>query len=509
MLEIQKLTLTLRESGRTLLRDFSLTLSPGDKAAVIGEEGNGKSTLLRAIVQPESVDAYCECKGTVRRNGLRLGYLTQELDPSLAGQSAAEFFEGLDIYQNLSPRMWELDFDASLLESEQKMGSLSGGEKVKLRLLRLLAEQPYILLLDEPTNDLDIDALEWLESFLNAAELPVLYISHDETLLERTANVIVHLEQVRKKAVPRHTVERTGYAAYIARRQAALDKQEQVALKQRADYDRKMERWQQIYNRVEHEQNVISRQNPGGGRLLKKKMKTVKSMGRRFEREKEDFLDVPDVEEAIALFFPESLRLPRGKRVVETTLPILSVDGRVLARDIRLTVSGGEHVAIIGKNGTGKTTLLKQLWEALRTRTDIRAGWMPQSYDEALNPEETPVGLLAPGGGKEAVTRAYTALGSLKFTHEEMRQPVGSLSGGQRAKLLLLRLLLTERNVLLLDEPTRNLSPLSNPVIRRALAGYGGTILSVTHDRKYLQEVCSTVYELTESGLIRRDPTEF
>lgn len=104
MLEIQNLTLTLRESGRTLLRDFSLTLSPGDKAAVIGEEGNGKSTLLQAVARPEMVEPYCECTGTIRRNGLRIGYLTQELEPSLAQQSVADYFQDADIYQNLSLR---------------------------------------------------------------------------------------------------------------------------------------------------------------------------------------------------------------------------------------------------------------------------------------------------------------------------------------------------------------------------------------------------------------------
>ena len=508
-LEIQHLTLTLRESGRVLLKDFSLTLFPGDRAVIIGEEGNGKSTLLRAIAAPESLDGYCEMTGSIRREELRIGYLEQELPSDLYAQSAASFFAGTDIYQALTPRLWELDFDPALLESGQAMGSLSGGEKVKLRLLRLLAAQPDVLLLDEPTNDLDMEALEWLEAFLNALEVPVLYVSHDETLIERTANLIVHLEQVRKKTVPRHTVERSGYGEYVRRRLAGLEKQEQVARKQRADYHRKMERYQQIYNRVEHEQNVISRQDPGGGRLLKKKMKAVQAMGRRFEREKEDFLDIPDTEDAIDFFFPESVRLPRGKRVVEAYLPRLEAGGRLLAQDIRLNVCGGEHVAIIGKNGRGKTTLLRQLWEQLQERQDLLAGWMPQNYEEELEPGQTPIGLLAPSGKKEDVTRAFTGLGSLKFTREEMRQPIGTLSGGQKAKLLLLRLLLTGRNVLLLDEPTRNLSPLSNPVIRRSLAAYGGTILSVTHDRKFIREVCTTVYELTENGLIPRDPRSF
>ncbi|HJD23300.1 MAG TPA: ATP-binding cassette domain-containing protein [Firmicutes bacterium] len=509
-LEIQHLTLTLRKSGRVLLKDFSLTLSPGDRAVIIGEEGNGKSTLLRAIAAPESLDGYCEMTGSIRREGLQIGYLEQELPSALYAQSAASFFAGTDIYQALTPRLWKLDFDPALLESGQAMGSLSGGEKVKLCLLRLLASRPDVLLLDEPTNDLDMEALEWLEAFLNALEIPALYVSHDETLIERTANLIVHLEQVRKKTVPRHTVERSGYGEYVRRRLAGLEKQEQVARKQRADYGRKMERYQQIYNRVEHEQRTISKaERDHVGQLLKKKMKAVKSMGRRFEREKEEFLEIPDVEDAISLFFPESVRLPRGKRVVDAYFPRLEAGGRLLAREIRLVVGGGEHIALVGRNGAGKTTLLRRLWDELRKRADLRAGWMPQNYGEALDERDTPVGFLAPGGRKEDVTRAFTGLGSLQFTHEEMTQPIGALSGGQRAKLLLLRLLLDGCNVLLLDEPTRNLSPLSNPVIRQALAAYGGTILSVTHDRKYIREVCTAVYELTENGLVPRDPLSF
>src|SRR5699024_265192 len=147
---------------------------------------------------------------------------------------------------------------------------------------------PDVLLLDEPTNDLDIGALRWLETFLAQSRLPVLFISHDETLIERTANVILHLEQLVRKTQCRISVARCPYQAYLAHRRTTFDHQEQVARKQRSDYDRQMEKWRQIHDRVEHEQRAISRQDPGGGRLLKKKMHAVQSMGKRFEREKEN-----------------------------------------------------------------------------------------------------------------------------------------------------------------------------------------------------------------------------
>lgn len=499
MLELQNITLTLRRDGRVLLRDFSFVLGPRDRAALIGEEGNGKSTLLRYLAAPEEVEAYCEAEGRVEAHGARLGYLRQEMTPEEIAQPLRAFFTGLDMYT--SPIVWELGLDPAWFDGGRPMGTLSGGERVKIRLARLLAEGADILLLDEPTNDLDIPALRWLEDFLCRCPLPVLYVSHDETLLERTANVILHLEQVRKKTAPRCTVAAVGYEAYVRGRLAGLQKQEQVARKQRAEHKAQMERWQQLYNKVDHQLATITRQDPGGARLLKKKMKGLKSQEKRLEKEAGDYQEIPDVEEAIDFHFDGRVSLPSGKTVCSLSLPALEAGGTVLARDIQIRVVGPRHVAILGANGTGKTTLLRRLYEELRDRTDIRVGYMPQNYEERLDGGRTPIAYLAPGGDKAAVTRARACLGSLKFTAEEMERSTSQLSGGQKAKLLLAGLLLEGCDVLLLDEPTRNLSPLSGPVVRRALSAYGGAILSVTHDRKFAREVCTEWWELTPEGL--------
>lgn len=185
---------------------------------------------------------------------------------------------------------------------------------MKIQLARLLMEEPDILLLDEPTNDLDISTLQWLESFIIGSRLSILYISHDETLIENTANVIVHMEQIVRKTKSRISVLHCPYREYLMQRHNLFQHQEQVAKKQRQDYKRQMEKWQQIYDRVDHEQKVITRQNPSGGRLLKKKMHSVKSMGKRFEREKEEFLDFPQEEEAILAKFDKTIHLPSGKK---------------------------------------------------------------------------------------------------------------------------------------------------------------------------------------------------
>ena len=176
-------------------------------------------------------------------------------------------------------------------------------------------------------------------------------------------------------------------------------------------------------------------------------------------------------------------------------------DARVLSRNIHLRIKGPEKVCIVGKNGRGKTTLLRKIAALLLDRKDIKAVYMPQNYEELLELSMSPVEYLAETGDKEEETRIRTYLGSLKYTPEEMDHAISELSGGQKAKILLLKMSLSGANVLILDEPTRNFSPLSNPVIREILSEYQGAIISISHDRKYIRQVCDIVYELTEEGL--------
>ena len=193
--------------------------------------------------------------------------------------------------------------------------------------------------------------------------------------------------------------------------------------------------------------------------------------------------------------------MPAGKTVLEYELSQLTVEDRVLARDIFLRIKGPEKVCIIGRNGCGKTTLLRKIAEELLKRKDIKASYMPQNYEELLNFDLTPVEFLSEIGDKEETSRIRTYLGSMKYTPDEMLHKIGDLSGGQKAKLLLLKMSMSGSDVLILDEPTRNFSPLSGPVIRDMLKGFGGTIITISHDRKYIKEVAEVVYELTESGL--------
>ena len=512
MLQIKNLTVTLRKDLRVIIDNFSFVLNQGDKAVIVGEEGNGKSTLLKVIYDAvcgnNEAQSYADIDGEILFLGRKMGCLRQDME---GGEiSAAAYFAQIEGFEDLAP--WELleaarelGLNAGIFDSTQLISTLSGGERVKIQLARLLLEKPDVYLLDEPSNDIDIETLEWLERFINKSPIPVLYVSHDETLVENTANTVIHMELVRRKTTARATVARAGYREYVDRREAALAKQTSRAKKEKEEHNAKMERYRRIEQSVTNKLDTISKADrDAAGRLLKKKMGTVKSMGRRFEREKADMTQLPDFEEEIFLKFDENLNLANGKTVLDFNLPLLEQGGRILARDIALRVTGPEKICIVGKNGAGKSSLIKIIAGRLLERRDIQAGYMPQDYEDLLDISQNPIEFLAPSGVKADVTKARTLLGSVKYTADEMSNAIGDLSGGQKGKLLLLKMILNRAEVLILDEPTRNFSPLSNPVLRGVLKEFGGAIISVSHDRKFIDEVCDKVYVLTETGLEAR-----
>ena len=518
MLQVKNLNITHFKDNRVLLQDLNFTLNQGDKAAIIGEEGNGKSTLLKLIYDESLVENYIDYAGEIIKNHARIGYLPQELSQEEKMLTAYEFmcadkgkndsgneslFLETDIAE-LSHISRQLKMPLEMLYSEQLLGQMSGGEKIKIQLARILLNKPDVLLLDEPSNDLDMETVYWLEDFIKQSNLPILYISHDEVLLEHTANKIIHLEQIKRKTEARSTVIKSNYRDYVNRRSSSLAHQEQVARKERSEYQKQQEKFRQIQQKVEHQQKAISRQDPHGGALLKKTMHRVKAYEARFEKQYENMTDIPETEDAIFIKFGEASSVPAGKVVLDYHLQELriNVENRCLARNINLFIRGAEHICIIGKNGCGKTTLLRKIAEELLERTDIKASYMPQNYEELLDMTQTPIEFLSVTGDKDEISRIRTYLGSMKYTADEMSHSIADLSGGQKAKILLLKMSMIGSNVLILDEPTRNFSPLSNPVIRQMLKTFKGTIISVSHDRKYIEEVADKVYELTEQGLV-------
>nr|WP_297708161.1 ATP-binding cassette domain-containing protein [uncultured Butyrivibrio sp.] len=510
MLQIRNLTITHRKDLRIILEKFNMALNDGDKAVIIGEEGNGKSTLMKWIYNPELAEDYSECEGERVTSGEVLGYLPQELPEADKAKTLYEYFSEAQFFYDKEPKelsemAMKFQVPSDFFYSDQKMGSLSGGEKVKAQLMRLLMNNPTVLLLDEPSNDIDISTLELLERLINDWKHIVLFISHDETLIENTANVIIHIEQIMRKTKSRYTVVRDNYRNYIERRAENFDRQEQQAINDRKEKKHRDEKYARVYNSVEHALSNVSRQAPAVGKNLKDKMHTVKAMGKRFEKEDENMTQMPEQEEAI--FFKlgdERARMPAGKTVIEYKLDELRTpdNAKVLAKDIFLRVRGPEKICIVGTNGAGKTTLLKKMAEELLSRKDLKAQYMPQNYDELLDLDVTPVEFLDDTGDKAIRTRIRTYLGALKYTADEMDHSIRELSGGQKAKVLLLKMSLSDANVLILDEPTRNFSPLSGPVIRKMIDSFPGAVISISHDRKYIEEVCTKTYTLTEKGLM-------
>lgn len=492
---VNNLSIKHKYTNKPIIEKLNLIVNDSDKVAIIGEEGNGKSTLLKLMA---NIDLdYIEMSGQIVYQK-KVGYLPQSMDSGWHGQRVEDFFvkehpgseiniENYNRFNKIEEYFGKFDLSISF---DQLIESISGGEKIKIQLIKLVLSSPDIFLLDEPSNDLDLATIEWLERFIKTSKKPVVYISHDEVLLENTATKIVHLELVKKKNETRNTVVNTDYTSYYNERLNKIKKQTMEAYNERREHRKQQEKFKRIYEKVEHQQNAITRQDPAGARLLAKKIKAMKSVERRLENP--DFTDIPVVEEAIQIKFKET-KLPNVP-IVNIDLKELQIGERVLANDIELIVKGCEKIVITGRNGSGKTTLLKHILNELK-RKDFRVGYFPQDYGSDLNYELTGTEWLL----KETVHDSTTVkqyLGSAKFTREEMDEPIGNYSGGQKAKLFLLKLILNESNVLILDEPTRNLSPLSNPVIRNILKEFDGCIISVSHDRKFIKEVSNEIYTL-------------
>ena len=344
-IQARNITVTIDRDVKTIVEDLSFTVPDGAKVALIGEEGNGKSTILKWLYDPALVEGYATVTGTASIPGTK-GYLAQELPERERALSVYEYLcahcrEDAFTPKALSRVMKDVDLPYDLAYSDQQMGTLSGGERVKIALAALLLNDCDVLLLDEPSNDLDLDTLAWLERFLCSVKKTVLYISHDEVLLSRTAEAVIHLEMVRRKKIPRATAANIPYDEYMRRRDAAFEHQAQVAQFEQKAFREKKERYLSIYNAVDHAQATLTRQDPSTGRLLKKKMHTVMSIGRRLEKEQENLTEAPEAEWAI---LPKWLggEVKNGKTVLEYGPETLSLGDRVLSENVALRISGPE-----------------------------------------------------------------------------------------------------------------------------------------------------------------------
>lgn len=279
LLQVQELTLTQTKNLRTLVSNLTFSLEAGDKMAIIGEEGNGKSSLLKVLLGDQTLTSYLEINGHIQRNYTASVYIPQQLDPKYEQLSLNQFFfEDLEVdldYATLYRLADELHFNSERFSSYQPLSTLSGGEKLKVQLLKALSIPSDLIFLDEPSNDLDLETLIWLEHYLTQCPQAVLFVSHDEQFLETVATKMIHLESFKKRKLAQTTVQNLDYQTYKNGRKTAYDKQQRQAQNDRKEFDKALQRHQRQKSQVRH--NVLNTHDATAGRLAAKKMKSVLS----------------------------------------------------------------------------------------------------------------------------------------------------------------------------------------------------------------------------------------
>ena len=496
-----------KQDGSVLFEHISFKLNRNDRLALIGEEGNGKSTLLKVCcgidTDPITVK-YTKCY-----HDEKIGILPQRMDQKWSKSTILEYLlkdepeDEIEIERynecvNYEQLWVSMKGQVSFLYREQHIETLSGGEKVRIQLLKLIAQKCTMLALDEPTNDLDISTLQWLEDIILRFDGPVLFVSHDEMLLRRCANRVLHLELRNKKSKAVSTLYEGPYDQYVKERLDGLRRAEHQAASEKRAYRKKMDRLNDLYNAVHHAQNSVSRQDPFTAANIKRKMHSVNAMKNRIENE--GYSKTDTVEEAIELIFEDSW-LPASKVILELNNQTLRIHDRVLIEKYDFSLHGQDHIVLMGNNGSGKSCLLKEFRNRLENREDIIVGYMPQNYEDLMDMNQTPIEFLNLSSDVLDTQISRDLLGSLNFKAEEMSHSLKKLSDGQKAKIYFAKFVKRKCNVLLLDEPTRNLSPMSQPVIHELINSFEGCVFCISHDRWLIEQCFDTQLILKDKQL--------
>lgn len=504
------------KDGNKIIENFSFCLNNNDKLGIIGEEGNGKSTLLKYLYNPKLIDHYTNYSGSINLSNENIGYLPQSFNEEYLLLDVETFlitnpinneidYEIYNRFIDVEKLFNDFKLDISILNEKRIINSLSGGEKIKLELIKLKLFKYDAYLLDEPTNDLDIDTIKLIEEFILSINEPVILISHDVNLLTKVTNKIMLIERINKRSKTNYIYRNIGYSDFINLRNNEINKINKEADKNKKIKEEALKEASRTHQLVQNDLNRACR-NPTLGRLLAKKMKNIKIIEKRLNDDLKDIKKI-EKEEEINIFFDDDIYIPNSKRVLNLDLDILKAEDKILSKNIKLIVEGNKHITIIGRNGIGKSTLLKYIFNILNKDKSIKVGYIPQNYDEELNLNINSIDYLKEiiGSDDKTITKIMSSLGAIKFNKDEMFNLIKDLSGGQKSKLLLLKCVLARCNVLLLDEPTRNLSPLSLGVIINILNSFKGCLITISHDINLIKNISDEIYELSESGIKRLD----
>lgn len=498
MLSVNNLVVIDFVHERTLIENLTFSIGDNDKFAIIGSEGTGKSTLLKII--KGDIPSFVDVKGVINRP-TSIAYLEQNILNNNKDSSLEDYFSEM-IGNNEVEIIIELgkqgiDFNSL---KKRKLSTFSGGEKVKIGLVKCLVQKPDLLLLDEPSNDLDFGTLQFLEDFMNGVSIPILFVSHDQRLLENVANGIIHLQSTIKKTKAKNIVCKVSYSEYKEKFYAKYESDLMIANKQRSDYQKKIEKFRQIFQKVEHRQNQAVR-DPTQGRLLKKRMHVLKSQEKRYQKEKESFVDIPEKEEPMNVFFDQKGLSNKNKNLLNIEIDDFALKNGSKIEKIKMVINYSDKVVIYGDNGVGKTTLLKHIYDVLKIK-NINVGYLSQDYQDVLDLSISATKFLLRNQTKYQEYRIKQILGTLGFTRSEMDKPMLEVSEGTKLKVLLLLLTSNDYEIILLDEPTRNISPINQDEIYRLFAGFPGAIIAITHDREFIENTFDNVYELSKEGIL-------
>jgi ATP-binding cassette subfamily F protein uup len=485
LLSVQKAV--IRFGDKALFEDLAFNIRQGEKICLIGKNGAGKSTLMNIITGARELD---EGERWLLQ-GTSTGYLQQDIVPK-AGQTVQQFvFEALHNQDGSHDYKVERVVQPLDLKLDDLMTNLSGGQLRRAALARALVEEPDILLLDEPTNHLDLEVIEWLEGYIKGYRGAVVCVSHDKAFLANISDRVFWLDRGRLRVCPR------GYG-YFDEWSTMLLEQEQRELQNRQkvlDYELE---WASRAPGARRKRNVRRLELM---KVERDKLRSDKNALRRML----DKIDMTpaEVDEAssklIALFHNVSLSYGPDK-------PILN--------HFNLRVPRGDRIGIIGRNGFGKTSFLRLLVDEIKpdSGTIKRAKDIAVSYFDqrrsALKPDHTLHQILSPNGsdyinvmGKDRHVCGY--LKDFLFDPKMVQHPVSSLSGGQKNRLLLARVLANPGNLLILDEPTNDLDMDTLDMLAEMLAGYQGTLLIVSHDRDFLDQTVSKILAFEGQGKVR------
>src|SRR5574344_1902945 len=402
MIQVNKLSIIQIQEARPLIKDLSFIVNPGERIALIGEEGNGKSTLLKYLMDLPLPGFEAEGNKSLDAPA---GYLEQDLRLRWGETNVLDYFlldepdKMVDDYALLGkiPAFLEKErFPKESYSPEKTIAEFSGGEIVRLALAKLSLRSYRSFLLDEPSNDLDLESLSLLRDFLLSVSAPVLFVSHDERLISSCATGILHLEQIKRKSEMKVTFARIPYGEYKKRRQNLYEKETQVITKKESQLQEKKERWEKIYQEVKDDQDQCVR-DPKTGRLLKKRLKRLLVGKKQLEKEEAAIPDKPEGDPFLTLVFPPSSIVANGKRILAFHGP-LSREGKLLIPQLDLDLVGPGQNALVGANGIGKSSLLEALYEANKDRKDIRLGYMPQNYEESFSSDGTILSFLCADG---------------------------------------------------------------------------------------------------------------